>query len=76
MPGDPNRVYASMGNYLFSTKLLLEELRADGENERKFSRFRPRDILPGLIGRADMFAYDFQTQPHPWRSGRRPYLMA
>ena len=33
MPGDPNRVYASMGNYLFSTKVLLDELRADGEKE-------------------------------------------
>ena len=64
MPGDPNRVYASMGNYLFSTKLLLEELRADGENERSSHDFG-RDILPGLIGRADMFAYDFQTNRIP-----------
>jgi len=64
MPGDPNRVYASMGNYLFSTKLLLDELRADGENPRSSHDFG-RDILPGLIGRADMFAYDFQTNRIP-----------
>jgi glucose-1-phosphate adenylyltransferase len=64
MPGDPNRVYASMGNYLFSTKLLLDELRVDGENSQSSHDFG-RDILPGLIGRADMFAYDFQTNRVP-----------
>ncbi len=64
MPGDPNRVYASMGNYLFSTKLLLDELRVDGEKEHSSHDFG-RDILPGLIGRADMYAYDFQTNRIP-----------
>ena len=64
MPGDPNRVYASMGNYIFSTKVLIEELRADGEKEHSSHDFG-RDILPGLIGRADMFAYDFQTNRIP-----------
>src|SRR5437868_13646232 len=64
MPGDPNRVYASMGNYIFTTKVLLDELRADGENEHSSHDFG-RDILPGLIGRADMFAYDFQTNRIP-----------
>jgi glucose-1-phosphate adenylyltransferase len=64
MPGDPNRVYASMGNYLFSTKVLLDELRVDGENEHSAHDFG-RDILPGLIGRADMYAYDFQTNRIP-----------
>ncbi len=64
MPGDPNRVYASMGNYIFSTKVLLDELRADGENERSSHDFG-RDILPGLIGRVEMFAYDFQTNRIP-----------
>ena len=64
MPGDPNRVYASMGNYIFSTKLLLDELRTDGQNEYSSHDFGS-DILPGLIGRADMYAYDFQTNRIP-----------
>lgn len=64
MPGDPNRVYASMGNYLFSTKVLLDELRVDGENPQSSHDFG-RDILPGLIGKVDMFAYDFQTNRIP-----------
>src|ERR1700688_967917 len=29
MPGDEERVYASMGNYIFSTNLLLQELYSD-----------------------------------------------
>jgi glucose-1-phosphate adenylyltransferase len=64
MPGDPNRVYASMGNYIFSTKVLLDELRADGQKEGSAHDFG-RNILPGLIGRAEMFAYDFQTNRIP-----------
>jgi glucose-1-phosphate adenylyltransferase len=71
MPGDPNRVYASMGNYLFSTKVLLDELRADGEKEHSSHDFG-RDILPNLIGRASMFAYDFQTNRVPGDPGGAP----
>jgi len=64
MPGDPSRVYASMGNYIFSTKTLLDELYADAKNENTSHDFG-RDILPNLIGSADMFAYDFQTNRIP-----------
>jgi glucose-1-phosphate adenylyltransferase len=64
MPHDPNRVYASMGNYVFSTDLLLRELYADAENDSSSHDFG-RDILPALVGRAPMFAYDFQTNEIP-----------
>ena len=64
IPGDPERVYASMGNYIFSTSLLLRELYADAANEESSHDFG-RDILPSLIGRAEMFAYDFQTNRIP-----------
>src|SRR5947209_16428340 len=33
MPGDPDRVYASMGNYVFSTDVLLRELYGDAALE-------------------------------------------
>src|SRR5947209_1066281 len=49
MPGDPTRVYASMGNYVFSTDTLLRELYADGEREDSSHDFG-RDILTDLIG--------------------------
>ncbi len=64
MPGDPDRVYASMGNYIFSTNLLLRELYADAENPNSSHDFG-RDILPSLVGRAPMYAYDFQTNRIP-----------
>ena len=64
MPGDPTRVHASMGNYIFSTDVLLRELIADGEREDSSHDFG-KDILPSLIGRADMYAYDFQTNIIP-----------
>ncbi|HYP15380.1 MAG TPA: glucose-1-phosphate adenylyltransferase, partial [Bryobacteraceae bacterium] len=64
MPGDPERVYASMGNYIFSTPLLLKELYADAAREDSSHDFG-RDILPGLIGRASLYAYDFQTNTIP-----------
>ncbi|MBM3728477.1 MAG: glucose-1-phosphate adenylyltransferase [Acidobacteria bacterium] len=60
MPGDPTRVLASMGNYVFSTNTLLRELYADAKNDRSVHDFG-RDILPSLVGRSAMYAYDFQT---------------
>jgi glucose-1-phosphate adenylyltransferase len=64
MPDDPTRVYASMGNYIFSTDLLLRELYNDQSNEESSHDFG-KNILPSLIGRADMFSYDFQTNVIP-----------
>ena len=64
MPDDPEQVYASMGNYIFSTGLLLRELYADAANENSSHDFG-RDILPSLVGRSEIFAYDFQTNRIP-----------
>jgi glucose-1-phosphate adenylyltransferase len=64
IPNDPNRVFASMGNYIFSTNLLVRELIADAQNEESHHDFG-RDILPSLVGRASMSAYDFQTNRIP-----------
>jgi glucose-1-phosphate adenylyltransferase len=64
MPGDPTQVYASMGNYIFSTGTLLRELYADAADENSSHDFG-RDILPSLVGRSELFAYDFQTNRIP-----------
>src|SRR5580698_609424 len=47
MPGNPARVHASMGNYVFSTDVLLRELIADGMREDSSHDFG-KDILPSL----------------------------
>ena len=64
IPGDPDKVFASMGNYVFSTRTLLRELHADAGREQSAHDFG-RDILPTLVNRVDMFAYDFQTNHIP-----------
>jgi glucose-1-phosphate adenylyltransferase len=64
IPGNPEKVFASMGNYVFSTNLLLRELYADALDESSSHDFG-RDILPSLVGRTEMFAYDFQTNRIP-----------
>jgi glucose-1-phosphate adenylyltransferase len=64
MPHNSEMVYASMGNYIFSTRTLLRELYADAKREDSAHDFG-RDILPGLIGRSSMYAYDFQTNRIP-----------
>ena len=49
MPGDPRRVYASMGNYIFSTRTLLELLKVDAKAPSSHHDFG-MDILPKLAG--------------------------
>jgi len=46
IPGDPERVYASMGNYVFSKGVLLEELDEDARNPASSHDF-------GRRGRSD-----------------------
>ena len=64
MPGDNQRVYASMGNYVFSTRTLLRLLHDDAADENSNHDFG-RDILPKLAGKSEIYAYDFQTNRIP-----------
>ncbi|MGA3019236.1 MAG: glucose-1-phosphate adenylyltransferase [Bryobacteraceae bacterium] len=64
MPGDAERVFASMGNYVFSTATLLQLLRVDAANEDSQHDFG-HDILPKLAGQAEIYAYDFQSNRIP-----------
>jgi glucose-1-phosphate adenylyltransferase len=49
---------ASMGVYLFSTPVLLEALMEDAQDEGSSHDFG-RDVLPKLMGRRRVVAYDF-----------------
>ncbi|MCW5977818.1 MAG: glucose-1-phosphate adenylyltransferase [Bryobacteraceae bacterium] len=73
LPADPTRVYASMGNYIFSTPALLQELRRDAEDPDSTHDFG-RDILPSMVGRAAVYSFDFQTNRIPGDPpGQDPY---
>jgi glucose-1-phosphate adenylyltransferase len=62
IPGDPTRAYASMGNYLFDTDVLVQALRdAKERNESDFGRH----ILPRLSQTHRVHAYDFGSNRVP-----------
>ena len=64
IPGQPDKILASMGNYVFSAKTLLDELYADAQNVESSHDFG-RDILPSIIGHANIYAYDFMNNQIP-----------
>ena len=60
LPNDPSRCLASMGNYIFDTEFLFEELRRDAEtsgSQRDFGK----DIIPSIIKDHKVIAYPFET---------------
>jgi len=73
MPSNGNLVYASMGNYIFSTRTLLRLLHEDAADESSHHDFG-RNILPKLAGNGEIYAYDFQTNRIPGEpSSAEPY---
>jgi len=64
IPGNPDHVYASMGNYVFSTRTLLRALHDDAANPTSSHDFG-RDILPLLVQNSEVYAYDFAENKIP-----------
>ena len=67
---DPDMVSASMGIYLFDTKLLLEALHEDSQVDSSAHDFG-KDVIPRLLSKARIVAYDFRDlnakQSRYWR---------
>jgi glucose-1-phosphate adenylyltransferase len=55
---DPSQVYASMGNYVFTTEALIEALRVDAEDDDS-KHDMGGDIITGMVSRGDAGVYDF-----------------
>ncbi len=67
MPGDPDRAFASMGNYIFDSSVLLSALQeAQRNGESDFGGH----VLPRLLRTHRLYAYDFATNEIP---GIKPY---
>jgi glucose-1-phosphate adenylyltransferase len=60
----PDMAYASMGNYVFSTNVLVEALRKDAENEAS-RHDMGRDIIPMLARDGRAHVYDFLKNKVP-----------
>jgi glucose-1-phosphate adenylyltransferase len=58
MPDKADRALASMGIYVFDTKLLFEVLREDAADEASSHDFG-KDIIPRLVTRGRAFAHQF-----------------
>ena len=70
VPGKPGTCLASMGNYVFNTEFLFEQLKKDAENEGSGRDFG-HDIIPAIIEEHNVFAFPFRDpnqegQPY-WR---------
>jgi glucose-1-phosphate adenylyltransferase len=64
MPGRPGFALASMGNYIFDSKVLIEELTRDaqGDTQHDFGG----NVLPGMVAHGrGVYAYDFSQNVVP-----------
>lgn len=69
LPGDPRRVFASMGNYLFTAKVLVDALHRDAEDENSVHDMGG-SILPMLTERGVAQVYDFDDNHVPGETPR------
>lgn len=63
MPGHPDKALVSMGNYIFNTRTILSELTEDAH--RQTSHDFGKDIIPNMIGKFKVYAYDFTKNNVP-----------
>jgi glucose-1-phosphate adenylyltransferase len=64
LPGRPDETFASMGNYVFSTDVLVEALRKDAKNPES-RHDMGGDIMPLLVRDRKAQVYDFTTNEVP-----------
>jgi glucose-1-phosphate adenylyltransferase len=69
MPGHPEMVFASMGNFVFSADALVDALRADAENERS-SHDMSGNIVTMMVQAGDANVYDFAENTVPGATDR------
>jgi glucose-1-phosphate adenylyltransferase len=68
LPGDPTRCLASMGNYLFRSDFLFDQLRTDSKNMHSDHDFG-KNIIPSIIRDNRVYAYRFADPS----SEQKPY---
>jgi glucose-1-phosphate adenylyltransferase len=64
LPGQPDMSYASMGNYVFSTEVLIDALRQDAADDSS-RHDMGGDILPMLVSEGCAQAYNFLENKVP-----------
>jgi len=69
MPGNPEMVLASMGNYVFSTEALLDALATDAKDESS-GHDMGGDVIPAMVARGVADVYDFSLNHVPGSTDR------
>ena len=69
LPDDPETVYASMGNYVFSTGALLEAVKLDAGDEGSVHDMGG-NIIPMLVAQGAAQVYDFNDNEVPGATDR------
>lgn len=64
LPDSPEESFASMGNYVFTAKSLVEILRADADSPTS-RHDMGGDIIPAFVGQSDAQVYDFTQNRVP-----------
>jgi glucose-1-phosphate adenylyltransferase len=74
LPDAPDKVFASMGNYVFTAEVLRRIVTEDAADERS-SHDVGGDLIPMLVERGEAQVYDFSTNDVPGATDRdRGYL--
>ncbi|HKR51603.1 MAG TPA: glucose-1-phosphate adenylyltransferase [Pseudonocardiaceae bacterium] len=68
-PDDPGVSFASMGNYVFTTDLLLSALRADSNNHDS-DHDMGGDVIPMMVDAGEAAVYDFADNVVPGATDR------
>ncbi|PID49443.1 MAG: glucose-1-phosphate adenylyltransferase [Proteobacteria bacterium] len=68
MPGSNDKALASMGNYVFNTEFLFDQLQKDAENPASSHDFG-KDIIPAIIKDHAVYAFPFRDKD----TGKQPY---
>ena len=69
LPDDPDTVYASMGNYVFTTEALLEAVKLDAGDEGSVHDMGG-NIIPMMVERGGAQVYDFSENDVPGATDR------
>jgi glucose-1-phosphate adenylyltransferase len=68
LPDAPDQVFASMGNYVFTTRALVDAVTRDAAAETSRHDLGG-DIIPGLVERGEACVWDFAESSVPGVSG-------
>jgi glucose-1-phosphate adenylyltransferase len=69
IPGDPDMAYVSMGNYVFTTDVLLDAVRKDAYDEGSVHDMGG-NVIPMLVGDGAAQVYDFDDNVVPGATDR------